>query len=570
MHFQTSVSNWDQALLRMPDWVLVKSVNDGSLLVDAYQKWTAAGRDPSRLFLDYRHHDLDYTFSTNWDLMVAKWRMNFSRFIDGTYLEKYAPYIKLIEELNEYTDTRMVTDKELLAPRLASARAAVWVWNNEYRGRTLTIDNKTGTIPDSARLVVCNSPVGNDIPIEFYELCRDEDAVLGVRTYTKWLDKQRDSGDFRWHSGRPFFNEQEYGIKVDYVLGETGPYNGSTLGGWRHSSCMGADRGLLIEGMRDWIRDMASTAAYQEGRILGPGAWFTSSTLGDQWGEYRLWDTELKPLADMCAVEWKPGTSSPPPPPPPPPPSIDPGLHRDMWDLSINYQTISLNTGAAIQTKMVADGFIPVETEISTNWEGVSYVFQAGEHPTDFERRVYYAELGDWDNVLWVGEPGSGNSTPSLLGSPVDGIPLQITWGGAFGVPRDYSDPPDGIKESLHGGIDLVAIDEHGQPVPIVAVEEGTILWASDQRRSGGPSKLGNHVIQQLNDGRVVWYGHLSTLAVQAGYDVFQGDFFGLSGTTGNSSAIHLHFTVQKPGGGINDSRYKFSDVVDPAPLLGI
>ena len=318
MHFQTDVTNWDKALLEMPDWVIVKAVNDPSILRVAYQKWVAAGRNPKRLYLDYRHHDLDYTFSIDWELMVAKWRMNFRRFVDATYLERDAPYIKLVEELNEYTDTRMITDKALLAPRLQSARAAVWVWNNEYRGQTLIVDGKTGTIPDDARLVVCNSPVGNDIPVEFFELCRDEDAVMGVRTYTHWNDKQRDPLDFRWHSGRPFFNEQEYGIKVDYVLGETGPYNGSTVGGWRADSCMGADRGLLVEGMRAWIQDLTTTTAYADGRILGPGAWFTSNRSDDgAWKNYLLWESELIPLAEMCAEEWNPGTAPPPPPPVP-------------------------------------------------------------------------------------------------------------------------------------------------------------------------------------------------------------------------------------------------------------
>lgn len=320
MHFQNPVPNWTNALVKMPDWSLLKSVDDPGLLIDGLNKWAAAGRDAGKLYLDYRHHNLDYTFSTDWDQMVAKWRMNFRRFVDATYLERYASHIKLVEELNEYTDTRMVTDKVLLAPRLTSAQAAVWVWNNEYRGKTLEIDGKTGTIPSDARLVVCNSPVGNDIPIEFFRLCRDEDAVLGVRTYTKWLDKQRVHADFRWHSGRPFYNEEQYGIKVDYVLGECGPYNGSTDGGWRHSSCMGGDKALLVDGMKQWVQDLKGTAAYKEGRILGPGAWFTCKqpAQNERWTHYLLWESELLPLAEMCSQEWKPGTPVEPPPPPPP------------------------------------------------------------------------------------------------------------------------------------------------------------------------------------------------------------------------------------------------------------
>ena len=100
MHYQTSVPGWPISLLKMPNGTLVKSVNDPSLLKEAYIHWTAAGLDPSQLYLDYRHHDQDYTFSTDWNQMVEKWRMNFFRFIDRTYIENYSTYIKLIEELN--------------------------------------------------------------------------------------------------------------------------------------------------------------------------------------------------------------------------------------------------------------------------------------------------------------------------------------------------------------------------------------------------------------------------------------------------------------------------------------
>ena len=83
---------------------------------------------------------------------------------------------------------------------------------------------------------------------------------------------------------------------------------------------MGGDRNLLISGMRDWIIDLKTTSAYQEGRILGPGAWFTSKQPSDneRWRNYLLWESELMPLAEMCAQEWHPGSTEPDPPPPPP------------------------------------------------------------------------------------------------------------------------------------------------------------------------------------------------------------------------------------------------------------
>lgn len=316
--------------------------------------------------------------------------------------------------------------------------------------------------------------------------------------------------------------------------------------------------------MRIWIRDVAQTPAYQEGRIKGFALFTTGG--GARWAGFETSQPELNELADMIRIEWHPGTA--PPPPPPPPPSGD--FERTLWDLSVDLQFISLNTLAAIQKRIVADNFFPVQSEIETEYpehSGTYWFFQAAEHPSTYERRVYYAEYGDWDNVQWFGEPAIGGGA-FVLGSPVDGIPLYVT--SPFGVPRDYSDPPDGIKESLHGGIDLRAIDDNGVAVPVVAAEDGYIAWASSLRRDGVPSKLGNHVIIEHDSGLITWYGHLANLVVQSGNDVRMGDMLGLAGSTGNSTAIHLHFTVQSPGHGINDSRYKFSDVVDPTGLLGL
>jgi len=332
MHFQTTVPNWKNALLKMPDHVLLKAVNDAAILIDGLNSWVSAGRDPAKLFLDHRYVDFiypDWDAASTWTHEEFKdfWRANFPKTIDATYYNNFAPHIRYIEELNEYTDTRMITDAALLAPRIASARAAVDVWNSEYRG-------KNG-IPSDARLVVCNSPVGNDIPIEFFQLCRDEDAVLGVRAYTHWTNKTRDPEDFRYHSGRPFFNEQAYGIKVDILIGESGPYDGTTWNGWRAQSCMGGDGNLLVQGMRQWWLDLSGTAAYAEGRIIGPGAWFTCNQ-GD-WDLYRLYEAELVPLAEACAAIWSPGSG--PGPDPDPDPQPDPecyGLPRTQYHRTFN------------------------------------------------------------------------------------------------------------------------------------------------------------------------------------------------------------------------------------------
>jgi murein DD-endopeptidase MepM/ murein hydrolase activator NlpD len=72
----------------------------------------------------------------------------------------------------------------------------------------------------------------------------------------------------------------------------------------------------------------------------------------------------------------------------------------------------------------------------------------------------------------------------------------------------------------------------------------------------------------QQGYGTVVWvdhgssvltvYAHLSELRVRAGDRLSGGDVLGLSGSTGNVTAPHLHFEV-----------WRWGREVDPVPLLG-
>ncbi len=297
MHFQRSPQNWPDILPHLPPRASLKAF-DPSLLREA------KGLRPD-VITDYRHHDFVYPFDRTYsfDELKAIWRANFWRFVDGTYLAQYAPHVDLVEELNEYTDTRMVTDKALLAPYLASAQAAVEVWNAEFRGRTVTNPNDggQGAIPADCRLVICNSPVGNDVPREFYELAIASDSVLGVHPYTRYWRGVRDAGDWCYHSGRWAYNEAEYGIKPVYAFTECGPYAGSAEG-WRHPDVLNGDVAALAEAMRAWAHDVTQTAAYREERILGPGAWFTSGHVG--WEFYQMDTPELIAVADAIRPLW--------------------------------------------------------------------------------------------------------------------------------------------------------------------------------------------------------------------------------------------------------------------------
>ena len=100
----------------------------------------------------------------------------------------------------------------------------------------------------------------------------------------------------------------------------------------------------------------------------------------------------------------------------------------------------------------------------------------------------------------------------------------------------------------------------------IVACLDGTVVWASDQRRSGGDSKYGNHIIIEHDDGWITWYTHLSYMLSGVRDNVRRGEMIGEAGSTGNSSGPHLHLTVQHIGHGLDG--FIVPDVVDPAEYL--
>lgn len=104
----------------------------------------------------------------------------------------------------------------------------------------------------------------------------------------------------------------------------------------------------------------------------------------------------------------------------------------------------------------------------------------------------------------------------------------------------------------LHAGTDFRAYCG----TPIYAAADGEVLWA---KTVGG---FGQQVM--LNHGRyngdsvASSYNHLSRFAVSTGQYVLKGDLVGYSGTTGTSTACHLHFEV-----------YVNGSTVDPMSILG-
>lgn len=93
-------------------------------------------------------------------------------------------------------------------------------------------------------------------------------------------------------------------------------------------------------------------------------------------------------------------------------------------------------------------------------------------------------------------------------------------------------------EETGHLGTDFSA--QPGDPV--FASGSGVVEFA------GQKDELGNTVIVNHENGYVTSYSHLKDIRTRKGRNVGKGEIIGTVGSTGNSSAPHLHYTITKDG----------------------
>jgi len=95
----------------------------------------------------------------------------------------------------------------------------------------------------------------------------------------------------------------------------------------------------------------------------------------------------------------------------------------------------------------------------------------------------------------------------------------------------------------MHAGIDFAA----PQGTPIQSTGEGRVVKAEYDG-----SGYGRHIIIDHGYGYQTLYGHMSKIDVHVGQKVTKGQRIGLIGTTGTSTAPHLHYEVHYKGTPIN------------------
>lgn len=142
-------------------------------------------------------------------------------------------------------------------------------------------------------------------------------------------------------------------------------------------------------------------------------------------------------------------------------------------------------------------------------------------------------------NGYWSTWPGIGNG---MLGWPVDCYILSSLFG-----PRIH--PITGEYKN-HSGVDFCA--EYGQA--IYSSSSGVVLEADGNDNWNGG--WGNYIMIQHDNGLITVYAHCSSVVVSSGQRVGQGEVIGFVGSTGMSTAPHLHFEVWVGGSRVNPEDY--------------
>lgn len=105
----------------------------------------------------------------------------------------------------------------------------------------------------------------------------------------------------------------------------------------------------------------------------------------------------------------------------------------------------------------------------------------------------------------------------------------------------------DFTPEANHSGIDI----DGNEGDPVYAVDNGAVVYAG-----WNDWGYGNTIVINHGNGWQTLYAHLSSISVNCGQSVWQGNLVGAIGSTGRSSGSHLHFEMMYSGTKVNPWNY--------------
>jgi len=176
------------------------------------------------------------------------------------------------------------------------------------------------------------------------------------------------------------------------------------------------------------------------------------------------------------------------------------------------------------------------------------------EGPTDITREgklvpSYAESLNEFNYLVSADKLALFDRRSRHFGTFPDAKPRFNIWpveGRLMSAFAQRTDPFSG-EGAFHRGVDISA--PTGTMVHSTA--DGVVIQA--EMVSGGYGRL---VIVDHGNGLQTYYAHLSKISVHAGQELRCGDLVGLVGSSGRTTAPHLHFEVRTSGSPVNPSRF--------------
>ncbi len=150
------------------------------------------------------------------------------------------------------------------------------------------------------------------------------------------------------------------------------------------------------------------------------------------------------------------------------------------------------------------------------------------------------------DKIIQRGVLDSNRVFASNSGTSVENSPFIVPYDGIF-----VSSPYGWRSMGWHSGIDIIngrGVDGYGDPV--WAARDGVVTRASEL------GTYGLVIYISHEDGSETRYAHLSTIKVEVGDYVEQGQIIGNIGTTGFVTGPHLHFEIRIGGETVDPLKY--------------
>ena len=129
-----------------------------------------------------------------------------------------------------------------------------------------------------------------------------------------------------------------------------------------------------------------------------------------------------------------------------------------------------------------------------------------------------------------------------------------------FGDTRKYVFVGGHIEYGVHKGIDFGLV----QGTPVYACASGRVVMSSPRIMTG------NTIVIEHLPGVYSMYFHLHTLIAQDGYRVRVGEEIGTVGSTGLSTAAHLHWEIRVNGVAVDPEAFTDGGAIDMDRLSGV